>query len=553
MICVFAQLRKYANQINKKMSDNQYSFIKNILLYFIIFLIFIIFFILRLVYLDADPSYISWSFGAFTDIGYYAANARNSILFNNPIIGDWDNRLLFPTYHYLMLIWFKLTSVSFASINLFAVIISFGTMIILMLLKKNIYYRIFIAFLYSVNFLAITTNRIAYLENFSVFFLAAALLFITRGGIMNTIFALFFAILAIFTKSTSAFFLGICVFYWLYLILKKQLPLKKFFSYLIFLLCAFIIIYYYYSFAIANYNNAILNYTIFNKSANNFSNFYLQIFNGLNTNFFARFPIISLTAFLYVIYLILKKKCGNTDFFACLWILTIFLQFIFFRYNPLRYYLYFLPPFIIFSAKFFANFNEISEYYSKSISIINLILIAPFIFFSSYNISWVYFRSFKNQHIHFSNLINYTIIIFCIFTLLFTIYAKLLNNSVFKKFMFYTFIVLFVLESAAQLYLYHYKNITFDLKNISTDIQTKLKSNHTLAGWFAPQIGLNTKIKTLPSYNMNTDYLKANNVTHLLLQSESIENTFNDFNLQYLENYYIHKIKAKLFLYEKKW
>jgi len=90
----------------------------------------------------------------------------------------------------------------------------------------------------------------------------------------------------------------------------------------------------------------------------------------------------------------------------------------------------------------------------------------------------------------------------------------------------------------------------FDLLDISHKLENRLDKKNVIAGWFAPQFGLNTKLKTLPSYNLSPNYLKTNGVTHLLLQDNIIREDFERMRLKYIEDYYISNIKTRLFLYE---
>ena len=50
---------------------------------------------------ELDPPYISWSRGEFTDPGFYLNNARSLVLTGEPLVGDWNNMLLFPVFNAL--------------------------------------------------------------------------------------------------------------------------------------------------------------------------------------------------------------------------------------------------------------------------------------------------------------------------------------------------------------------------------------------------------------------------------------------------------------------
>ncbi|HNW92581.1 MAG TPA: hypothetical protein PKM88_06710 [bacterium] len=51
---------------------------------------------------ELDPPYLSFSRGEYTDPGFYLNNARSLVLTGEPLVGDWDNRVLFPVTHALV-------------------------------------------------------------------------------------------------------------------------------------------------------------------------------------------------------------------------------------------------------------------------------------------------------------------------------------------------------------------------------------------------------------------------------------------------------------------
>ena len=518
------------------------------IVYFFGLLIF--YFLLRITYITADPIYISWSFGAYTDIGYYASNVKSWLTTGKIITGDWDNRLLFPAYHYIVYGWTKIMGLSFYSLNLMAVIFSLLSMLILTFYNKSKNFKFFILFLTSLNFMSIAVSRIAYLENIALFFLIISAYFAKRLNIISAVVSAVFAGLAVLTKTSSLFIFPAILVFLSILAFTHRIKLWKYYMFCFIYLIAVMALLFYYFAASEFYDISILNYTLFNKTPNDFVNPLKNIINILHSNFFARIPVISAAAAVYIYYFLFeKKKLDFSDLIMFLWLLCVIAQQSLFNYNPLRYYLYFLPPVIFFAAKFFGFYFE----FIKKITVLKKrkIVLLPAIYFAAYYFIWVYNRSIIDKHYvikYFSKDLFFVMMYISAAAVIIWIALKFIKY--FDYALFYALISIFLFAAFYQIYNYHYKVITFDMKSASRDIENVLAKENLLAGWFAPQLCLNNSIKSLPSYNMSEQYLKIAGATHLILEGENILKSYGVFKLNYIKSYYISKIKTQLNLYE---
>jgi len=492
---------------------------------FFVFFIIILGLFFRLTYLDADPTTLSWSKGSYTDTGYYLNNARNKLYFNNVVNGDWDNRVLIPVYHYITYFYIKIVGLNFYKINLFSVLISFFSLIILYLFSDK---QKYILFLGSLDFLFIIISRTPYVENSAILFCLLSLYFFIKQTKKDIIFSYIFLILGIFTKTTVVFLFPVFFIYNFYALKNKMISSKKMLFNNILLLITFIITSIIFFLLYNNLDNTILKYTLFNKPKINIFNinFILSLFK---TNLFSRFFVISFTSIIYLIYILsIPKKLNNKDFIMVLWFLICFFQLSFFVYKPLRYYLYLIYPMLYFSSKYFNDLKKIK---------LNKFLIVLFSFFISYNLVWVFDRSLFsfNTYYKYFNYIVFFVFLSIIFFLKYS----------FNKNIKYLFLIIFICFSAFQFYIFHIKKIRYDLKNISIDLSKQIKNDSVLAGWFAPELSINNKLRVLPSYNMDEFYLKKNNCKYIIVATQK-----NIKKLHFLKKYVIKNIKVDLYLYE---
>lgn len=510
----------------------------------------IIFWGLRLAYIDADPPYISWSKGAYTDIGFYISNARNAALFNHPEAGDWDNRVLFPVFHYISYLWFLIAGVSFSSVNLLAMLVSFFTGLILMKYSDDMKYIFFAGILWSVNFIGLCESKILFQENIAIFFLTAAVLFIRTLSYSNFFCGIVCFCLALLTKTYSVFFTGVILFFVIIEWRNKSISFKEFAGYCLILLFGLAACAAYYFYAYQKFDHSILNYTIFNKQSNDF--FY--ILSPLNTNFFARIPEISFCALLFIFFnfslsRFSDEKYRNTDILMMLWIFFFFTQQSQFQYNPLRYYIYLLPPLVYLSVRFIIDLNIFFPVMPLSFK--NKFIFFILMYFAGYNFIWALFRSVLNKHISLNSNLELALATAIIFYISFYIISALFAYFRILSSYFSTVIIVFsVFIGIFQYYHFFIKIPTYNLRDASVEIGKILDKDSVLAGWFAPQLCIQNNIKAIPTYNDTEEYFIKNKATHILLEENSERYNYGKFKLRKLKSFKIDKINVNLNLYE---
>ena len=85
--------------------------------------------LLRFVALSSDPyTHLSWSAALLTDEGFYLHNARNLVLFGQPQLDDFQNRLIMPTLHLAQVGIFSALPFHLVTARLFTVLCSLLTL-----------------------------------------------------------------------------------------------------------------------------------------------------------------------------------------------------------------------------------------------------------------------------------------------------------------------------------------------------------------------------------------------------------------------------------------
>lgn len=73
----------------------------------------------RVVHLAADPpGDLDWSGGYFADEGYWSHNARNAVLFGNPVQDEWDGRAMSPLFTSFQAFVFRLFGVGILQVRI---------------------------------------------------------------------------------------------------------------------------------------------------------------------------------------------------------------------------------------------------------------------------------------------------------------------------------------------------------------------------------------------------------------------------------------------------
>ncbi len=337
----------------------------------------------RLFYLRADLPSTYQAGTQNCDEGPWMHNARNKILFGKWYIknDEWNPIFITPLYTFSLYLFFYIFGVGIITARLMSVFFSLISIILFYMTLKNEFNRkvaIIGTFLLSYNFIYLILSRAAMLDIFSTFFVILTFYFFQKSVKKRRFLVLagIVSFLAFLAKASTAPFLPAVFFSTLFLVYnpsrKKDFKYNlKTFSYLIFgwLIVALI---YLFTFFIPFYDmfknmfikNFFINYP--NLPALVYS-FNLRIFKimtlGFEKPFFVRMPIVSLTAFLFLIIIIGKllqkyKDVSPMNFFAFNWIFFSFVFFFLAEDNtPLRRMIFMIPVIVFLSAQLLSNFK----------------------------------------------------------------------------------------------------------------------------------------------------------------------------------------------------
>jgi len=334
----------------------------------------------RLFYLRADLPSTYQAGTQNCDEGPWMHNARNKILFGKWFIknDEWNPIFITPLFTFSLYLFFYIFGVGIITARLMSVFFSIISIILFFLTMKNEFDKktaIIGTFLLSYNFLYLIFSRAAMLEIFSMFFLFLVFYFfqksVKRRGFLVLVGITSF--LAFLAKSSSVHFFPTVFFSTLFLVhesfRKKEFrTIFRVYSYL-FIIWIPIFLIYLFLFFIPFYDilkrilvqNLFVDYTI------GVFPFLLRLFKaitlGFEKPFFVRMPIVSLTAFFFLIFIISKllqryKDVRPMNFFAFNWILFSLLFFFIAEDNtPLRRMMPMIPALVFLSAQLLSNFR----------------------------------------------------------------------------------------------------------------------------------------------------------------------------------------------------
>lgn len=500
---------------------------------FLFLLVILIFLFYRLLYIDCDPFYTSWSLGGFTDIGFYLHNARHKILFDNFAFGSWDNRFLFPVYNYYYFVIFYIFGFGKYSVifgNIFIQII--GIIFLYKLLNsiyKKLYFNIISIFIYSYLFNFINCQRIPYLENVMLNFLIVSIYYLFKESRPNYIGSAFSYMLSLMSKLNSIYLFPAYIFY----ILKNKTSVKNILKFFITILIFLIV----WIFLMNISNPEIINYTIKNKPIGSF-NIKNFLFNIYNTNIFFRMPIVTLCVYFYFSFLLLYNiKLNHYQQFLIFSFILIHICLLISNYLPERYYnllLFFIYLIFIDFLNFIMNFVPCK----KHLNILKIILMLLIFLLLSYNEIWVYHRSILNRHIFFDDILKLSLCLIPVNILLFIIWIYHISLLP-KKFLISILIFSSFILNSIQFY-NKIQERKYNVVEIQNYINNNLDKNKIITGWWAPTFAFYSKMKILPIYN-EADYMKYD-YDYIIFENESDKQIFynkklvklKDFNIQYL-------------------
>ena len=331
----------------------------------------------RLYYLRADIPPTGKLGTHNADEGTWAHNARNKILFGSWFMenDEWNPLFVSPPFSLLAYSSFWAFGPGIVQARLVSVLFSLLTMLFFYRALRNEFgmkTAIIGIFLLSCNFVYLAFSRAVMLEVFSIFFLVLTFYFFQKCP-KNQNFIFLVAVssfLAFIAKPSNLHFFPV-VFISTYALAFKNFKRKEFkllirpYAILagvwaimgIIYLLAFLLPFY-------DFVKMMLIDTYFVPRSS--SPLIMRVFNILTIGFdkytFARMPFVSLTAFVFFIFLagrILSKfgKVEPLNFFAFNWIAFSFLYFFFFD-SPMRRMVQIIPPFIFLSAQLLSNLRR---------------------------------------------------------------------------------------------------------------------------------------------------------------------------------------------------
>lgn len=422
----------------------------------------LIFTALRCLHINYDaPQDLSISAALYTDEGLKTFSPANYVQHGNwkwtpeDEYSAWFERAIIPTYLHLAV--FKIFGVSFVSAKIVPITLAFFSMILIFFMVKQYYniYTAYVAFiLFGLNHFVLMYNRLAFYENFLLFFSLVALygftefyrrldnlrhapdelhhsvpvevaitalcLLIGCGGIVCGYFS---------KESMNIIIVSIVPFAVLYFFYMR-FKLTSFVIHAFYLIIIAVFVFYMTAAHTGWFDEwfkSISGVTIFNISlgkllplktnVGNFDPIYLSFAKSLFLEFIYNQPFVFFTGIFFAIMcfyrFLYQSRCNLLDMILSSWLLFCFIFLTIMKYHPARYYLLISVPLIILSARFivsrdFINIAVLTKR-AKTLS-----------FFSITSIFWFYF-------------VFYAGVIFFVFAFPFT-YRKRLYDFAYKCF-----------------------------------------------------------------------------------------------------------------------
>jgi len=535
---------------------------------------------LRFSHLSADPpTDLSWSLSPYTDEGAIAINARDKVLFGQWKMDDFFrmgiSSLLSAIYFFI----FKLFGTGFIQIRVLPVLSSLGTILLVFFLlkrEKSIYSAVFSSFFLSIAYIYVMHNRLA-LEETSLLFLLLLSLFFLQLGKDKIIYFLLsgftFILAVLFVKISGLFFLAIMFLEFVrWIWMEKEEKKKKLWqslSYFVLGLAGGGIIWL--LLVLLPYKNAVIGYIqagALKSPAGNAANLgaYLRsiITLGISDKLFPRFFFIFILSFLYILYWVRNigekiKSSASMEFVSVCWVVfgIIFLSYP--NYHPIRYQLLLVPPLCILAGFFVEKLIETQKLRISSGAnplrlILQFLILVVFIYGLYYSVILhilVNYQSFYGIVSAFSSdpnswfqgalslMQNYSALVGRSIILALIVLGTLIGLSRLKKLReglaFSTglkgillILVLFLVTfSNLKQYSAWTENLTYDLPDISKDLNT-LPKGSIIAGPWAATLSLEN-----PHYAiMMQDFANKDKVierfrpTHILISKDGWEDKY---------------------------
>jgi hypothetical protein len=535
---------------------------------------------LRLNHLTADPPFnLSYSLGPFTDEGAIAISARNKLFWGSWKMDDFFRMSISSLLSFIYFIIFRIAGTGFAQIRIVPIAASLGTIfLVFSILKKegNIKAAIFSSLFLSFSYFYVMHNRLALEETSLIFFLVLSIYFLLKGKDNKTYFL--FSGLALsagifFIKVSGIFFIPLLIFEILrWGFIREKPRMKKMGEFLLYFLAGlaggFLI---WLLLIVLPYKSTVINYILFHtlrSEAGKAQNLGKLIKNlnslGTSSKFFAQMFFLFVFSFVYIIYWLrnIKEKIrvkSSLEFISILWIIIGMLFLAYPNYQPIRYRLVLVPPMGILAGFLISKIAETSELkFSGKIRLFGLVLgfgvLVVFIYnlyfsiflyvlenyrsfmgivswFSTDPLNW--FRDMYRFINDYSSLINRSLILAMVITgilLVISLIPRLKQGFRFPKSLRFIIVVLVIflsIFSDLKQYSAWSGNVTYDLIDISRDLNN-LPKGSVIAGPWVATLSLENKHRAILmlEFANREKIIERFHPTHLIIFKDGWEDVY---------------------------
>ena len=504
-----------------------------------------------MVQLEADPpSDFSWSGGYFADEGFWSHNARNAVLFGNPVQDEWDARIVSPVFARIQQILFGFFGAGFTQVRLIGVISSLLIAAASFLLFRSQFdpqSSFFFSILVSLNYPMMVLGRQGILDPFAAAICLLALVLALRGSILSSFVAGVLLVVCCVTKYLMIYAavpflfivwnsqkhvpfltgLGITVLFWFFL---NYLPHKE-------LLSAYSA---YYASQQSWEIGAVLKNIVLQP-------FYL---------YFVKTPaILCLGNLALWFWLVRFKTSGKLEKICFLWLLSGILFFALWKYRPFRYYTSLIPPLAAMAGFMLIQFKDVTDTIRSTKF---RVLIYAGILLPALQLGFVLLDRIAEWNVVPQQLGIHTMDTVLLIVLSGILVWTLGDSGGRRKYLAWAFVAVFLLSDLRN-YLSWMLKPEYTAVQISRDLENRAPHG-VLTGQWAPELCLGNNLRAIPVWqgfvNSRNPFQRFG-ITHILqwkypLGGEKFEKWYpEDFqNFRFVTKYRIKD--SDLILYERK-
>jgi len=552
----------------------------------------------RLLFLSADPPYVSWSQDLLTDPFQYVSFARSKILwgqwdlFGQDLFLLWKNSAL-TLFSFLS---FKLLGIGRLQANLTAVVLNISSLFFLFLaLRKTNGYRaaVFSVLLLGADFTFLAYGRETFAEVSVIFFLSLGFYLLVHGS-RKALFLWLAGALhmcsILFGKMLAVFILPACLAV-LFSITVKE-PRKRILPVLHFLggasiifLPWFVLVYNPASRHISGYLSEMsVGMYGLPEALESINHFLLSFFSfgqvskvfpdmpalSIETDFFYKLPVIFVIAFLFMIYwfsrFLGRRKILDTfksfsipEVYSVFWFVFGFLVLMPWNYRPLRYQTLLIPPLAIMAGLGLDRFlspddkskdKKLPNLFWISSVFICILLISTFLFFHVFS----FVIKLTKNYGSFGNVLLVSFVLSLLSTV--GILAARRRLSVRPPIKIRACIVVFLILCCLAVNLLFIlpwlSKPKFSLVNSSQDLGMILNEDAVISGSYAATLSPNNQTKLVlhmfGATKSDPLLFKKYPITHLVLERNgNRKRAYQDYpeimqNAQVIATYYIRDI-----------